>query len=116
MWQIRAFWPRYWGGIVVVDEKKDFFKALGGGEVLHEGLITGFLFNPIARNNRKRARASGVVGNPVGDATIKGGLFIIKPGKSGVAYQFVERNFGDWAPLEEVLNVCSELPRPPPRK
>jgi hypothetical protein len=88
MWQIRAFWPRYWGGIVVVDEKQDFFKALGGGEVLHEGLITGFLFNPIARNNRKRARASGIVGNPVGDATIKGGLFIIKAGKSGVAYQF----------------------------
>lgn len=27
--QVRAFWLRYWGGMVVVDENREFFRALG---------------------------------------------------------------------------------------
>lgn len=104
--EVRAFWPRYWGGVVVVDEQREFFKALGQGELPKEGFVTGFLLNAAAKANYKRAKATGVEGNYVGEGTIKGGLFIMRPGNGGVAYQFVERNFGDWAPLEEVLEVC----------
>ncbi|CAM6017903.1 unnamed protein product [Sphagnum balticum] len=107
--EVRAFWPRYWGGIVVVDEKREFFKALGGGRLSKENVITGFIFNATARANWKRARATGIDFNSNGEGTIKGGLYIIRAGNGGVAYQFVERNFGDWAPLEEVLNVCREI-------
>ncbi|CAM6064829.1 unnamed protein product [Sphagnum tenellum] len=107
--EVRAFWPRYWGGIVVVDEKREFFKALGGGRLNEENVITGFIFNATARANWKRARATGIEFNSNGEGNIKGGLYIIRAGNGGVAYQFVERNFGDWAPLEEVLNVCGEI-------
>ncbi|CAK9257300.1 unnamed protein product [Sphagnum jensenii] len=107
--EVRAFWPRYWGGIVVEDEKREFFKALGGGRLNEENVFRGFLFNATTRANWKRARATGIDNSSTGEASIKGGLYIIRAGNGGVAYQFVERNFGDWAPLEEVLNVCGEI-------
>jgi hypothetical protein len=107
--EVRAFWPRYWGGIVVVDEKREFFKALGGGRLNEENVYTGIILNATARANWKRARATGIDNNSNGEATIKGGLYIIRAGNGGIAYQFVERNFGDWAPLEEVLKVCEEI-------
>jgi len=107
--EVRAFWPRYWGGAVVVDEDREFFKALGQGELPKEGFVTGFLLNAAAKANYKRAKATGVEGNYNGEGTIKGGLYIMRPGNGGVAYQFIERNFGDWAPLEEVLEVCGNL-------
>lgn len=44
-----------------------------------------------------------------GEGEIKGGLFIVGSGKSGIAYQFIERNFGDWAPIAEVLDICTQL-------
>lgn len=94
---------------MVVDESREFFKALGGGELARDSLISGFFFNSTAKANRKRAKATGVVGNLAGEGTIKGGVYIIRPGNGGVAYQFVERNFGDWAPLEEVLDVCGSI-------
>lgn len=107
--EVRQFWPRYWGGMVVADTHRDFFKALGQGELPKEGFVTGFLLNSIAKANYKRAKATGVEGNYAGEGTIKGGLFIMRPGNGGVAYQFVERNFGDWAPIEEVLEVCGNI-------
>lgn len=94
---------------MVVDEQRDFFKALGQGKLAREGLVSGFVFNAAARANYRRAAATGVEGNYTGEGLIKGGLYIIRPGTGGVAYQFVERNFGDWAPLDEVLQVCSNV-------
>lgn len=107
--QVRSFWPRYWGGMVVVDEARAFFRALGQGKLAREGLVSGFVFNAASRANYKRAAATGVEGTYTGEGTIKGGLYIVRPGNQGVAYQFVERNFGDWAPLDEVVQVCSDL-------
>ena len=107
--EVRAFWPRYWGGMVMVDEEREFFKALGQGDLPREGFVTGFLLNATARANYKRATATGVEGNLNGEGTIKGGLFIMRAGNGGVAYQFIERNFGDWAPLDEVMGVCQNI-------
>jgi len=107
--EVRAFWPRYWGGMVVVDENREFFKALGGGTLAKEGLITGFFLNPVSKANWKRATDTGIEYNLTGEGNIKGGLYILRAGNGGVAYQFVERNFGDWAPLEEVLDVCGNI-------
>jgi hypothetical protein len=95
--------------MVVVDENREFFKALGGGTIPKEGFITGFLLNPVAKANWKRATDTGIEYNLTGEGTIKGGLYILRTGNGGVAYQFVERNFGDWAPLEEVLDVCGNI-------
>ncbi|XXG79992.1 hypothetical protein AAC387_Pa09g0953 [Persea americana] len=107
--EVKDFWPRYWGGIVILDCSLDFFKALGGGKLLKDKFITGFIFNSRAIANYKRAKATGLDFNYKGEGEIKGGLFIIGSGKSGIAYQFIERNFGDWAPLAEVIEICSRI-------
>ncbi|OWM75859.1 hypothetical protein CDL15_Pgr009503 [Punica granatum] len=107
--EVRDFWPRYWGGAVLYDRGGEFFKALGGGKLLKDSFFSGFLLNPIARANYKRAKAMGVDQNLKGEGEIKGGLFIVGSGKSGIAYQFIERNFGDWAPLAEAIEICTQL-------
>lgn len=107
--QVKDFWPRYWGGTVIFDHGRGFFKALGGGKLMKDKFLSGFLFNPRAIANYKRAKAMGVKQNFNGEGEIKGGLFILGTAKSGIAYQFIERNFGDWAPLSEVINICTKL-------
>ncbi|KAL3578596.1 hypothetical protein D5086_020100 [Populus alba] len=81
----------------------EFFKALDGGRLLKDKFISGFIFNPRAIANYKRAKAMGIDRNFKGEGEIKGGLFIVGRDKSGIAYQFIERNFGDWAPVAELL-------------
>ncbi|WCJ35756.1 hypothetical protein M5689_016992 [Euphorbia peplus] len=107
--EVKDFWPRYWGGAVFHDRDMNFFKALGGGKLLKDKFISGFVFNPRAIANYKRAKALGIKQNFKGEGEIKGGLFIVGNGKSGIAYQFIERNFGDWAPTAEVIEICSKM-------
>ncbi|XP_057743433.1 uncharacterized protein LOC130961515 isoform X1 [Arachis stenosperma] len=107
--EVKDFWPRYWGGVVLFDRGRDFFKALGGGNLLKEKFLTGFLLNPRAISNYKRAKNMGIQQNFKGEGEIKGGLFIVGSGKGGIAYQFIERNFGDWAPLAEVIEICTQM-------
>lgn len=107
--EVQDFWPRYWGGIVIFDMGMGFFKALGGGQLMKDKFISGFLFNLRAITNYKRAKAMGIKQNFKGEGEIKGGLFIVGKEKRGIAYQFVERNFGDWAPLDEVIDICTKL-------
>ncbi|XP_058112444.1 uncharacterized protein LOC131255671 isoform X2 [Magnolia sinica] len=107
--EVKDFWPRYWGGIVILDRGLEFFKALGGGKLMKDKFISGFVFNPRAIANYKRAKSIGLDHNYKGEGEIKGGLFIVGSGKSGIAYQFIERNFGDWAPLAEVIEICTQM-------
>ncbi|KAK9116372.1 hypothetical protein Sjap_015319 [Stephania japonica] len=106
---VTDFWPRYWGGVVIHDRSMNFFKALGGGKLNKDTFITGFLLNPRAIANYKRAKAIGLEQNFKGEGEIKGGLFIVGSGKTGIAYQFIERNFGDWAPHAEIIEICTRL-------
>lgn len=94
---------------MLYDRSQEFFKALGGGKLLKEKFFSGFLLNPRAIANYRRAKASGMQNNFKGEGEIKGGLFIVGKGKSGIAYQFIERNFGDWAPLPEVIDICTRI-------
>ncbi|XVF43311.1 hypothetical protein PTKIN_Ptkin02bG0030200 [Pterospermum kingtungense] len=107
--EVKDFWPRYWGGVVIFDRTMGFFKALGGGKLLKDKFLSGFLFNPRAIANYKRAKAMGIEQNFKGEGEIKGGLFIVGQGGTGIAYQFIERNFGDWAPVAEVIEICARL-------
>ncbi|KAJ8570061.1 hypothetical protein K7X08_006638 [Anisodus acutangulus] len=110
--EVKDFWPRYWGGVVLFDKSMEFYKALGGGNLLKDKFISGFLFNPRAISNYRRAKSMGLDQNFRGEGETKGGLFIVGKGKSGIAYQFIERNFGDWAPLTEVFEICRRLQNP----
>ncbi|KAK7307014.1 hypothetical protein VNO77_39700 [Canavalia gladiata] len=107
--EVNDFWPRYWGGVVLLDQGRDLYKALGGGKLLKEKFLSGFLLNPRALSNYKRAKTMKIEYNFKGKGETKGGLFIIGSGKSGIAYQFIERNFGDWAPLAEVIEICTQM-------
>ncbi|KAH7280495.1 hypothetical protein KP509_37G070500 [Ceratopteris richardii] len=107
--EVKSFWPRFWGGMMLVDKDRNLFKALGGGRLINEGFVTGFLCNPVTRANFKRAKATGIHNNLTGGHLVKGGLLVVRKGRGGVAYQFVERNFGDWAPVEEVVEVSSKV-------
>ncbi|XVE74417.1 hypothetical protein DITRI_Ditri12bG0015500 [Diplodiscus trichospermus] len=107
--EVKDFWPRYWGGVVAFDRGMGFFKALGGGKLLKDKFLSGFVFNPRAIANYKRAKAMGIDQNFKGEGEIKGGLFIVGRGGTGIAYQFIERNFGDWAPVAEVIEICARL-------
>ncbi|KAK8526092.1 hypothetical protein V6N13_017158 [Hibiscus sabdariffa] len=107
--EVKDFWPRYWGGVVILDRTMEFFKALGGGKLLKDKFLSGFLLNPRALANYKRAKALGIHQNFKGEGEIKGGLFIVGKGGSGIAYQFIERNFGDWAPVAETIEICARL-------
>ncbi|KAF5201526.1 Peroxiredoxin-like 2a [Thalictrum thalictroides] len=109
--EVKDYWPRYWGGMVVLDRNKDFFKALGGGKLLKNKLLTGFLLNAKAIANFKRAKSMGIEQSFKGEGEIKGGLFVVASGKTGIACQFAEKNFGDWAPLAEIVQVCTQLQR-----
>ncbi|GLU04866.1 hypothetical protein SLE2022_219950 [Rubroshorea leprosula] len=107
--EVKDFWPRYWGGVVVFDQGMGFFKALGGGKLLKDKFISGFVLNPRAISNYRRAKAMGLEQNFKGEGEIKGGLFIVGPGRTGIAYEFIERNFGDWAPVTELIEICTQL-------
>ncbi|XAR65331.1 hypothetical protein NMG60_11009416 [Bertholletia excelsa] len=72
------------GDSILLDKGMNFFGALGEGKLLKDKFISGFLFNPRAIANYKHAKAMGLEKN--------------FKGKSGIAYQFIGRNFGDWAP------------------
>ncbi|KAL5725693.1 hypothetical protein ACHQM5_008809 [Ranunculus cassubicifolius] len=109
--EVKDYWPHYWGGMVVVDRNKEFFKALGGGKVVRSKFLTGFVFNAKAIFNYKRAKSMGVEQSFKGEGEIKGGLFVVGKGKKGIVCQFVEKNFGDWAPIDDVINVCTQMQR-----
>ncbi|KAJ0988254.1 hypothetical protein J5N97_006610 [Dioscorea zingiberensis] len=110
--EVKDFWPRYWGGLVVLDRNLDFFRALGGGKLLKDKFVSGFLFNRRSIANFKRAADTGLDYNFTGEGEIKGGVFIVGSGRRGIVYQFIERNFGDWAPIAEVIQICSQLQDP----
>jgi len=96
----RDFWPEH----LYLDEDKAFFKAVGGGK-LRKGSLSAFL-NPFSRiyKHASAAKKVGVTNHNLnGEGLIMGGMFVMKPGSKGVQYQFQERNFGDHAPIEEVL-------------
>ncbi|KAF9593778.1 hypothetical protein IFM89_025403 [Coptis chinensis] len=107
--EVNDFWPHYWGGMVILDRNKEFFKALGGGKLLKGKFITGFFFNSKALANYKRAKSMGIEQNLKGEGEIKGGLYVVGSGKKGIAFEFVEKNFGDWAPIAEVIDICIKL-------
>ncbi|XP_075659872.1 uncharacterized protein LOC142629717 [Castanea sativa] len=79
--EVKDFWPRYWGGAVLFDRGMEFFQVLGGGKLLKEKFLSGFVFNPRAIANYKRAKAMGIIEqNFRGEGEVKGGLFILGSG------------------------------------
>uniref|UniRef100_A0A6N2NGY1 Uncharacterized protein n=1 Tax=Salix viminalis TaxID=40686 RepID=A0A6N2NGY1_SALVM len=92
---VKGFWPRYWGGFVLFDRSMEF--PFGGGQLLKDKIISGFIFNP----ELLQITSVQKLWELIKTSKEKGGLFIVGRDKSGIAYQFIERNFDDWAPVAE---------------
>lgn len=79
--------------------------CLGDGKLLKDRFISGFLLNPIARTNY--TKAMGVDQNFRGEGEIKGGLFIIGSGKSGISYQSTCWGHRDLLPATGKSDFCA---------
>jgi len=83
-----------------------FFKS--GGKLRWASIDQ--LLRPSLWFNAIRNLRSGVRGNLlVGEGRIFGGLYIVRQGDQGIAYQFEETVLGNLAPISKVLEVCSEI-------
>ncbi|KAI8601072.1 hypothetical protein EDD21DRAFT_444013 [Dissophora ornata] len=97
-----------WHGQVYFDPEKGFYKGLGGGGHLRTG---GWeqLIKPSFWLNFVRNKRSGVKGNFEGDGSILGGLLVVNAGNGGIAYEHIEKVWGDIAHADKVLEACSRV-------
>ena len=104
--QVAEFASDHWkGGELYLDETQALYAVVGGGTV-RKGSLAWFL-NPLSRIWANAKAAKGVEGNFVGDGLTMGGLLVIN--KAGeVTYAFQEENFGDRAPVADVLRAATE--------
>ncbi|CAG9460198.1 unnamed protein product [Pedinophyceae sp. YPF-701] len=100
--EIKRFKAGYWPGSVFLDSEKKFYETVGEGKVRVGSLR--WLLNPFSRawRNIRAAIRGGVSGNFAGDGTTLGGLLVLAAG-GGIEYAFQETDFGDAAPVEDVL-------------
>ncbi|KAF9918930.1 hypothetical protein BX616_004202 [Lobosporangium transversale] len=101
------FQKEFWHGKVYFDPEKGFYKAFGGGR-----MRTGSweqMLRPTFWRNLVRNKRSGVKGNFVGDGHILGGLFVVQSNDGGIAYEHIERVWGDITHADKVLEACSRV-------
>ncbi|KAG0203077.1 hypothetical protein BGX28_004541 [Mortierella sp. GBA30] len=97
----------FWHGKVYFDQDKGFYKALGGGKLRTGGWEQ--LIRPSFWGNLIRNKKSGVKGNFEGDGSILGGLLVLHAGDRGIAYEHIEKVWGDIAHADRVLEACSKV-------
>lgn len=99
------YWPT--SSPLYLDQDMTFFKALGGGKV-RKGSLMSFL-NPWSAIYKRYKEVKDDVkdSNLKGEGTIFGGLYVVS--NQGIHYQHVEKDFGDAAPIEEVLAACKTV-------
>ncbi|KAF9097965.1 hypothetical protein BGX23_007503 [Mortierella sp. AD031] len=101
------FQKEFWHGKVYFDQNKDFYKALGNGRLRTGGWEQ--LVRPSFWGNLIRNKKSGVKGNFIGDGSILGGLLLVQQGDQGIAYEHIEKVWGDIARADRVLEACSRV-------
>ncbi|KAK3847120.1 MAG: hypothetical protein J3R72DRAFT_431900 [Linnemannia gamsii] len=101
------FQKESWHGKVYFDQQKDFYKALGNGRLRTGGWEQ--MVRPSFWGNLIRNKKSGVKGNFIGDGSILGGLLLVHQGDQGIAYEHIEKVWGDIAHADRVLEACSRV-------
>ena len=89
-----------------LDATKTFYKALGKGNVRKLG-FWGVLSSKMWSNSSSAGKM-GVQGNYSGDYSHLGGVMLIGKGEEGVLWSFQEVNFGDRAPIPNLLQACTQ--------
>ncbi|KAF8935083.1 hypothetical protein BGZ47_010072 [Haplosporangium gracile] len=101
------FQKEFWHGKVYHDQAKNFYKALGNGRLRTGGWEQ--LVRPSFWGNLIRNKRSGVKGNFIGDGSILGGLLLVQQGDQGLAYEHIEKVWGDIARADRVLEAASRV-------
>ncbi|KAG0369803.1 hypothetical protein BC939DRAFT_475515 [Gamsiella multidivaricata] len=102
-----TFQNEFWHGKVYFDPEKAFYKALGGGRLREGGWEQ--MIRPSFWVNLVRNKQSGVKGNFEGDGRILGGLLVVNADDGGIAYEHIEKVWGDIAHADKVLEACSRV-------
>ncbi|KAK3816020.1 MAG: hypothetical protein J3Q66DRAFT_341393 [Benniella sp.] len=102
-----VFQKEFWHGKVFFDPEKGFYKAFGGGHLRTGGWEQ--LIRPTFWVNLVRNKRSGVKGNFEGDGSILGGLLVLNANDGGIAYEHIEKIWGDIARADKVLAACSRV-------
>eukprot|EP01119_Soliformovum_irregulare_P014419 TRINITY_DN3945_c0_g1_i1.p1 TRINITY_DN3945_c0_g1~~TRINITY_DN3945_c0_g1_i1.p1 ORF type:complete len:192 (+),score=46.00 TRINITY_DN3945_c0_g1_i1:151-726(+) len=96
-------YQKYLNEKVYLDQEKGFFQMIGNRWV---GLRSALKRSPKIIRNIHRGRKSGVKGNWRGEGFLLGGLLVIGKGNSGVIYEHREKEWGNHAPLEDILEAA----------
>lgn len=104
--EVAQFKPVFWPGELYLDTDKAFFAAVGGGKPRSMSIMG--LLNPFGKAWKNASRANKEVSssNLKGNGLVGGGLLVMKEGE--VVYAFQEKNFGDHAPLKDVLAAAKK--------
>lgn len=104
--QINAFVPDYWAGEIYHDVDKAFYKVFGEGQLLTASALS--LLNPFNPAWGRIMAASKAVkdSNLNGEASILGGLLVVKAGDGGIAWMHAERTFGEFPETVEVQHAA----------
>ncbi|ORZ34770.1 hypothetical protein BCR44DRAFT_47008 [Catenaria anguillulae PL171] len=103
----QEFGQHFWRGDVYLDKSQGMFKALGGGKVRHASKL--HILRPSILARIVKAKQHNIPHHATGDNSVLGGLLLMRPGSRGIAYEHVEHEIGDMAPLGELLNECIDV-------
>lgn len=124
--QIDQFVPRYWGADaeLYLDEGRQFFKYLGGGEEKSKGIFS-LVSSAVRKANGAAssylASVEGGGSNLTGEGFVLGGLLVVRQG-GAIQLAHSESTFGDLADLDSVIDAArvasaaSAEPLTPPPK
>ncbi|WIA33384.1 hypothetical protein OEZ86_006520 [Tetradesmus obliquus] len=106
--EINAFVPEYWAGDIYHDADKAFYKAFGQGELRTASSLA--LLNPLnpAWGRILAARKNVKDSNVNGEASILGGLLVVKAGEGGIAWMHAEKTFGEFPDTQDVIAAAKE--------
>lgn len=107
--EVPDFKKGYWSEDVYVDQKKELYKALGGGQMRKPNGTFSFLFRAIcpcagARLKENLAKAKAVDGNFKGEGFVTGGMYVLRPDGT-VAFSYAEDEYGDRADHDELMDA-----------
>lgn len=100
-----AAYKSYFGGPILMDTDKAFFKALGGGK-LRWGSLWKFFSKKFLQNYRRNKQVGVKSDFDGGEGRLLGGILIVS--KKGVVWEFKEMVFGDQPSLEDVAKACAK--------
>jgi len=107
--EVEAFKKGFWPGEVYLDDELKFYAALNGGKPRNMSIMS--LLNPFGKAMKNYGRSKKTISdsNLTGNGLIGGGFMVVGPAANNAEYAFLEKNFGDHAPVEDILAAARKL-------